>query len=258
MSARIEERYAKAVRSSHLEVTRSTEDGDLDLVIAAGMAETMGVLLARLKGEWDGQKGQLAVYRKEQTRLLREAEKLTRDVNPETQAESRKQADWLRAEAEREGVTARALILMEMRSLSPAKQAIYNLAMRQAVKKACNSPEAAIAALVGRVLDVWLDRLCTPCDGRGSLGGYKAQRILCNKCGGSGSRRSAPISKDLSEQMFGLWLLGLMDTKCADALKKISNKTSKRETRPAEISESDAAGLSARIADLKSPAAEAD
>lgn len=239
MSTRTEERYAAAVRSSHLEVTE--HDGDVDLIIAAGMAETLGVLLARLKGEWDGQKATLTLHRNEQNRLHREADRLDReaavlrrDPNKETQEDSwreagRKEAEavWMRAESEREGVTARALILMEMRSLGPAKQALYNLAMRQAAKKAVDSTEAEIAALVGRVLDVWLDRLCLPCNGVGTSGGYGSPKVICSKCGGSGSRRNSRLSPATGEHYFGLWLLGVMDAKCSDALKKISQKTRK-------------------------------
>jgi hypothetical protein len=56
-----EERYARAINSSHLEVKEEAR-GDADTLIAAGMAETLGVMLARLRAEWDAQSGEAQQY----------------------------------------------------------------------------------------------------------------------------------------------------------------------------------------------------
>lgn len=185
----IEERYARATRSSHLELKRTDEaPGDVDTVIAAGTAEHVGILLTRLRLEWD-------------TVSKREL-----------------------AQAGTSG-TARVLTLMGLRSLDRAKQTLLLFAVRQAPHKACDSGPEAIHALVVQVLQVWLDKLCYPCDGRGFSGGYGKARVMCSKCGGTGSRRNSKLGQTPAEHIFGLWLLGMMDSRCSGSMKQISRKT---------------------------------
>ena len=50
----VAESYSRAIGSSHLEMTRWFEDGDLDTLIAAGwVEETLGIGLLRLRAEFD-------------------------------------------------------------------------------------------------------------------------------------------------------------------------------------------------------------
>jgi hypothetical protein len=182
-----EERYARATRSSHLEL-KNEAPGDVDTIIAAGLAETMGILLTRLRSEWD------SVSKRE----------IAHAGN---------------------SLTARVLILMNLRSLEPAKQSLFLFSVKQAPHKACSSDEAALAKLVGQVIDVWLDRLCDPCEGRGFSGGYGKARVMCAKCGGTGSRRNAKLGANAAEQAFGLWLLNVMDSRCNASLKQVQRKT---------------------------------
>lgn len=218
------ERYTRATRSSHLAL-RSTDEapGDADMLIAAGLAETMGVLLTRLRGEWDAAAGEVALTQRN-AKQLQEARAAAVKAAKEPGAKPFDAAAFDRS-AEAELMTARALILMNLRSLEPAKQALYFFASRQAPHKACPSDATDLAKLVGQVLDVWLDRLCQKCEGRGFSGGYGSPRLMCGKCGGTGSRRHAKIGASPAEHAFGLWLLNVADSRCNAAMKQIQRKT---------------------------------
>lgn len=187
--SKTEERYSRATRSSHLEMRRTDEaPGDVDTIIAAGLAETMGVLFTRLRGEWDT-----------------------------VSAHEIKHAG--------DSLTARVLILMNLRSLGPAKQALFEFALRQAPHKACDSTPEALGKLVGQVLDVWLDKLCHHCDGRGFNGGYGSPRLMCGKCGGTGSMRNAKLGANAGEHAFGLWLLNVLDSRASTAMRQVHRRT---------------------------------
>lgn len=255
--SKIEERYSRATRSSHLEMRRTDEaPGDVETVIAAGMAETMGILMTRLRGEWDAAHGNVSQYRRAQAewvRLAREAAARSRDcaqtaeraksqmakAKPEDRAELAKliaeQEKWAKGssaeserfsgEAVREASTAKWEILAGLRSLDPAKQSLFNFAMRQAPHKACDSRPEALGKLVGQVLDVWLDKLCHHCEGRGFNGGYGSARLMCGKCGGTGSRRNSRLGENAAEHAFGLWLLNVLDSRCNGSMKTVQRKT---------------------------------
>lgn len=223
----VEERYARATGSSHLEVKRHEEaPGDADTIIAAGMSEPLGTLLARLKAEWDAQAGELALYQRAQAELLRKADAEAAKLKADPDYES--QEDFYRREAMREAVTGRAMVLMGLRSLRGAKQAMLNFTLCKAEHMAVESDAIALAELVGKVMDVWLDRLCHFCGGVGFTGGYGTPRLMCvgkSKCGGSGSRRQGQLGENQAEQAFGLWLLNVMDSKCAGSMAQMAKKT---------------------------------
>jgi hypothetical protein len=219
-----ETRYLRATHSSHLALRRTDEaPGDADTLIAAGLAETMGVLLTRLRGEWDAAAGEVALTQRN-ARQLQQARAAGIKAAKEPGATPFDLAAFDRA-AEAELLTARALILMGLRSLEPAKQALFLFAHRQAPHKACTSSDAQLGALVGQVLDVWLDRICHPCEGRGFTGGYASPRLMCPKCGGMGSRRNGRLGSGAAEQAFGLWLLNVMDSRCTASMGQIQRKT---------------------------------
>lgn len=228
------ERYARATQSSHLEVKRHEEaPGDVDTIIAAGMAEPLGVLLARLRSEWD----------------------TISKVDAKQAANSH---------------TARVLILMNLRSLAPARVALVDFAMCQGGRKALpdqaakpraelralteklgqqlttEERQATIAAhlakvrevstaaaahrrrvevLVGKVLDAWLDAICHDCEGRGFAGGLGKPQTICKTCKGSGHRRDLELSKVFAEHQFGLWLLNVIDAKIAGSMGEMARKT---------------------------------
>lgn len=216
-----EEKYARAIKSSHLEVEEAP--GDVDQIIAAGMAEPLGVLLIRLRAEWDSAAGELALYKRAQAQWSKHADEEAAKTksNPDRKCEEA----FYRREAIREAVTGRAMAMMTLRSLEPVKRALFGFAWSKARDKARSSDEAAVAALVGRVLDVWLDRLCEKCGGRGFNGGRGSPRIMCVSCGGTGSRRNGRLSKIDADHHFGLWLLNVLDSKCNTSAAQMARKT---------------------------------
>lgn len=261
----IEERYAKAIRTSHLEVEEAP--GDADMVIAAGMSESLGVLLVRLRAEWDSAAGDVAQVARTSQRIA-EARAEAVAASKEPNAKPFDVAAFDR-DAERELLTARTLILMNLRSLSLAKQSLFDFALKQAGSKGVQDPSAGpradlqkltaklsekmgaearrqliqdhsakcrevadlavehskrIAALVGQIMDVWLDRICHHCDGRGFTGGYGTPRLACRLCRETGSRRRSQLSDRTSEHQFGLWLLNVLDTKCNGSMAQMSRK----------------------------------
>lgn len=219
-----EERYARATRSSQLALRRTDEaPGDADTLIAAGLAETMGVLLTRLRGEWDASAGEVALTQRNARQLQQaRAEMVKAAKQPGAKPFD---AEAFDRAAEAELLTARLLILAGLRSLEPAKQALFLFAHRQAPHKACPSDDAALARLVGQVLDVWLDRLCHSCEGRGFTGGYGKARLMCPKCGGTGSRRHGKLGATVAEHAFGLFLLNVMDSRCTASMGQIHRRT---------------------------------
>lgn len=182
-----EERYARAIHSSHLEVKEEAR-GDADTLIAAGMAETLGVMLARLRAEWD-------------------------TIHPSERLQA---ADDL---------TSRVLVLMKLRTLSATKQAIYNFAFKQAERRGIDPKDAALPDLCGKVLDVWLDRKCHHCEGRGFNGGYREPQAHCRPCRGTGNRRQGQLHAVEAFHHYGLFLLNVMDTKSTGAMGQINRKT---------------------------------
>lgn len=218
------ERYTRATSSSHLALRRTDEaPGDADTLIAAGLAETMGVLLTRLRGEWDAASGEVAKTQRNARQLQAARAEMVKAAK-QPGAKPFDAAAFDRA-VEAELLTARALILIGLRSLEPAKQALFLFAHRQAPHKACKSTDAQLGALVGQVIDVWLDRLCHKCEGRGFSGGYGSPRLRCAKCGGTGSRRGGRLGTNAAEQAFGLWLINVMDSRCSASMGQVHRRT---------------------------------
>lgn len=153
----IEERYARATRTSHLKLRRDDEaPGDAERILAAGAAQTrhideshkearersLGVLLARLRIEWDAVSSEIKQMHANaaQARELRAREWESRKVGP-TDFDFQRFDDETAAAID----TARALIMMNLRSLGPTKQAVFNFAMAKAASKACGSDELKAA-----------------------------------------------------------------------------------------------------------------
>lgn len=184
--SKIEERYARATRSSHLQVTE--HPGDADTLIAAGLSDSLGVMLARLRAEWD------TVSKRE---LAQAADDLT----------------------------ARVLVLMNLRTLEPTKQALLNFARVKSASLRLGLTAQDLAPVIGKVLDSWLGQLCMDCNGLGFSGGYGKARILCPTCHGSTKRKQGRLHETEDLHQFGLWLLNVMDAKCAGAMGEIHRKT---------------------------------
>lgn len=218
------ERYIRATRSSHLEL--KTEAGDVDVLIAAGMADRLGTVLLRCRQEWDAGRAQLeqADENLAQGHALADREARSVGVGPT-------RAALLRRNVEDEALQLRAFILLGMTSLRPAKEALKRHASNRAVRRSMNLQPFEIARCVGHALDVWLDTRCNACEGRGVNGGYGAPQIICQACKGSKVRRRVFPANHADEQALGEWLLAEMDRVVADSLHTIRRARSVIDAR---------------------------
>lgn len=219
-----QERYQRATQSSNLRPTRVGTTGDVDVIGAAGMAgDSLGALLFRLVGEWDACKGEKALYEAEAARLY-EAQ---RRAHKAGQTDEAKQ---LAEDARREVMTGRAMILLQLGTLRQAKQALFSRVLSLIAEKGQPSLENVAAALTGRILDVFLDPTCPPCEGRGFNGGHHRgeRQIICRACRGSGSRRD-DVGKTPSERFLAALMLAEMSRKMTEAEKSIRRSLNEME-----------------------------
>lgn len=230
----IQERYSRATQSSHLEVIER-RTGDVDILIAAGwVGDSLGTLLYRLVAEWDAVKGERTLYEQEVTRLQelhrestahRDREQAQIKFGPTRWTIYREQTDQHAKDIAREIVTGRAMVLMNLKTLAPAREALGRFGIQHAAAKGYPIATPALFAVVGRVLDVFLDPLCGHCAGRGfnrAKGDSdaivvdrdrKGLMVLCRPCKGSGKRSDDDIGKDAIERQFAGNLLFEMASK---------------------------------------------
>jgi hypothetical protein len=211
--SRLAERYSRASRSSHLKV-EPTEQGDVDVVISAGLADSLGTLLLRCRHEWDSQR---AAMEQHETNL-RAAEEAARIEA----FKAGKTAIEVIRDAANETLTSRALILMNMPSIRPTANALGRHATNRARQRNMTIEPDIIRRAAGNALDVWLDQRCNSCAGRGKNGGYGAPQIICTKCRGTGIRRRVLPSKTSYELALGEWLMAEADRLVAAAQRKMS------------------------------------
>lgn len=226
-----QERYQRAVLSSDLKPTRCGTTGDIDIIGAAGMVpETLGMMLFRLVGEWDACKGEKALYEAEAARLYelqrqsaKELQGLKRAPKPAPSEIKRVENEHRRLgdEARREVMTGRAMVLVQMKSLASVKQEIGRFAYSLA-RSYPRFADAALMALTGRALDVFLDPTCPQCDGRGFNGGaHRGEKpVICRPCHGSGHRRD-DLGKTPDERHFAGKLLVELSRKMTEAEKQL-------------------------------------
>jgi hypothetical protein len=248
------ELYIRAQESNHLEVT-VLRTRAIDRIIAAGwVGDTLGALLYRVLAEYDAVKGEKALYEAEAMRLselhrqaLKRRETARKQMEEEccpsvdqyrAWAAHAEEARQLAAQVRSEITTGRAMVLMRVRSLHDAKQALGRFAMIHAqTSRRAQAPrthllvrylgaevslpvidDAVVLALAGRVLDVFLDGDCGHCQGRGSNGGrHRGEKLeLCRPCHGSG-KRSESIGHNRTEQHFAASLMVEMSIRLNEA-----------------------------------------
>lgn len=216
----IGERYSTATESSNLKL--SDRRGDVDLIIAAGlMPDGLAGTMYRLQCEYDRMRGEhmAAEERLRFQELMAQRETGEDDETGET-AEER--SEKIIAEAQRRAVTEHLLILMHLTSLRDAKEEFGRFALQEANRRRLERDNRAVAAIAGRVLDVWLRPKCHACDGVGTVGGSARNdfRAICRPCKGSGHRRDS-IGKDDAERAFAGRLLMETDAMMAQAARDI-------------------------------------
>lgn len=218
----VEERYARAIQSSHLEVT--DRPNDVDVLVAAGwVREGLATALYRLHVEFE---------RCDMRTIRRFApnpapERIT--SIPSQQERKEKVAEWHAAELQRVSedykqrlTAAKALALLTMQSLPGVRSALGAHAMKTATRLGYEGVD--VMAIAGQTLDIWLDPNCPYCEGRGYNGGFDRPQIWCvgkGRCDRTGKRRPRG-------GLFGDFLLSDMQRKMArvdELLKRFTRAT---------------------------------
>jgi hypothetical protein len=216
-----DERYTQAVRASNL----SSERVDVDYLIAAGLiTETLGVLLYRLAAEWDMASGDyrmaLAHVRDLELRSLRamRASKRTNDEKMAQRLTSEAAADTATARAGAE--TARVLAMSYLKSLHGTSQAVHRFAQKFALIKRWGLQPDIVASIAAKAMRIWLDSVCSACDGRSFNGGYTSPVLLCTACGATGRALWALDQHDIYAPQIRA-LLVQMDVKASAAEREL-------------------------------------
>lgn len=215
------------------------------IVLAAALqTHRLGAVLLRLQAEYDGVRADLERAGLIRTRnvdrareLVREAEAFEREAvkaakdhqAPEEAALLRK-AKRLRADAEAmpertpgEIVSARAFILLELKTLVEAKQRVGTLALQMSANRKRPLDTEVVLKLAGHVLDVFLDPGCHQCDGVGKTGSAYLGEVekQCQVCRGSGHRRDI-IGRGIDQVTFCAVLLGELQRQVGHAARGMS------------------------------------
>lgn len=179
----IGERYRKATVSSNIR-PEARRSGDADLLIAAGWADSLGIKLYRLAGEFD---------------------QVARDLH-----RTKDKTDAI-------------LVLGRLKTLTQARVALVGFAMDAAPRWGVKLDPNIIGVVVGKALSAWLDPNCPKCGGVGTVGGYDGQvKRLCKRCAGTGKTRHG-LGETEGERYLAHRLLATMDnlmTQADDVLKR--------------------------------------
>lgn len=214
----ITERYSSAIESSNLKLS-DIRQGDPDILIAAAWAGNgIGTRLTRLRAEYDIVRAEHAQAERAmkagdsaadvlQARYAAERERM--QYGPTFAEVLRQRTEAAQKEARASAVTARALILIKLKTLSSTKDALGGLVVIQATKTRYMKPDKDALRVAGRCLELWLDPVCASCSGRGFTGGYNGPQHLCRPCGGSKRREFNGI--DDADNRFAKHIMALMD-----------------------------------------------
>ena len=213
----IGERYSGAV---------SNGIGQEHIILAAGMQhERLGIVLLRLQSEYDAVRsdleraGHIAPKLTEQARdLTRRAALAERLKDYDAAAVLKQRAAEMRARTAAEVLSARAFILMGLKTLHDGKQRFGAFAVGLAMQPKRRISSEAGLKLAGRVLDVWLDPTCHVCDGTGIMGNRFNGDVehQCSACLGSGHRRDV-LGNNPNERRFASDLLAELQRRVAAA-----------------------------------------
>lgn len=173
----IGERYRKATVSSNIR-PEARRSGDADLLIAAGWADSLGIKLYRLAGEFD--------------QVLQ---------------------DMRRASTQTDAI----MVLGHLKTLNQARIALVRFAIESAPRWGVTLDQNIIGIVAGKALSAWLDPNCPRCGGTGTIGGYDGKPAnVCRRCGGSGKTRHGLGDSD-TERYLAHRLLAVMDARMHEA-----------------------------------------
>ena len=209
----IQERYARAIRSSHLEV-EPHRAGDIDTVMAAGWCkDDLGASLFRLVCEFDRVR---ADYWAANARLREQEAQATREEKSTKVGPTR--ADLIRRSAADEAIQARAFILLELKTLGIATRMLGEHAITLRDRYRFDLDDRAVRVLAGKVMDVFLDPTCPHCTGRGKVGSMERgeREHICRPCEGTGRRDREAIGRTPAQRQFAGRLLSDMELSIAN------------------------------------------
>lgn len=254
----IAERYSRALESHHLEVKEGR--GDVDLLVAAGWVhDGLGTKLYRLRSEWDAVRGEhrlaeaaAQVADKKHTVRVRA---VARMAEGDDRAEALQYAREQIEAAERAALTARALIMVHLKTLHAATVALGAFAVIHAIDVRYRVRGDNAQRIAGRALDAWLDPNCPTCHGTKVTGGlFGGPKLVCAHCGGYGTRNDVRLDRSEEGHKFGRSLLVQMDEKTDYVGKQmrifLRNQESETAPSPAELVD--------RLVELRSTQAERD
>lgn len=230
----VDERYARAVHSAHLELS-ADQRCDLDYAIAAGLVhDGLGARLYRLRVEWDVVRaeqrqadtvfaGQVELARKMQARADKAAPLAKNHQDPvrgaalaEAVRVTHEAAQAVLDNAQRARHTARVLVANRVKSLPQARNSVLGYAQKMADYRGHEISDGTLRVVCARALDLWLDPLCGRCDGRGYVLSVGVP-ALCSHCGGSGRRVRNTVEQRLgrrdSDHAFGVALMVELERK---------------------------------------------
>ena len=227
----LDEKYARAINSTDLRMVDDRQ-GSADLLAAFGISAGLGALLQRLRAEFDSVKGEHGLADAEFERVrqvirgkLADAQREQRraDMGPTRAALFYAEAEALRIESERAGLTATALTMMHLKTLREAKNALAAYALNMATRRRHMIPDREVVALTGHALGVWLDDRCRKCAGTGAVGEFGRRRLTCRACGGTGNA-SHGLGQNADQVRF-----------CADLLRDMGDKSGHGVARDVRI-----------------------
>ena len=159
---------------------------------------------------------------------------------------------------------ARVFILIELKTLTEAKQRVGSLALAMSAKRKRPFDPEVVLKLAGQTLDVFLDPNCHDCDGTGKTGSAYLGEVerQCRTCRGSSHRRDI-VGRGIAEITFVAVLFGELQRQTAAAARGMAVALSSEERIHAEADATDelqavVLELRQRLADLRSPKAEGE
>lgn len=274
----LDERYARALESSDL-AAQPDQRGDVDYLVAAGWChESLGTALFRLRSEWDLTRAQLRQAEEAARDGANDARTLTRRATAaaaRVSGASPRQAEALKDEAdkaleraertrdatERAALTARALALVHLKTLSGARQALHVFAIALGARSKFYDAES-VRVITGRALQLWLEPNCPHCEGRGFVKKLGEPLRWCQECIRTGKRINGNpgfrLAKSEVGHQFGRALLVEMDRKADHVMKLMKLHLDTRRAGDEEWGPARALELKQRLRELRSDEAQAD
>jgi hypothetical protein len=164
----------------------------------------------------------------------------------------------MRELAGRQAMSARIMVLIDLKTLPRVKQELYATAVSLLARYGIEWEAPVLASVIGQVIDIHIDPICHHCQGRGSNGGYGMPKVICRKCKGSGRRGHGDIGKDNLQRQFGRELLDDMREAIYAAERGISRRMRRTEEIDPDARAEAERALADRLRDLRTPQAQAD